>query len=53
MFYHYAWLSPVQGGVVMYLLYREVGLAFLPAVGFLLLMGPLQAVLARVFSKLR
>lgn len=53
LFYHYMWISPLEVAVIMLLLYYEVGLSFLPGLGFILLLMPLQAWLSKIFGRLR
>ncbi|KAL5033223.1 hypothetical protein BDV3_000232 [Batrachochytrium dendrobatidis] len=53
VFAHFVWVGPIQTMVVFYVVYLEIGLAAIAAIGALLLMIPLQSQFARQFAKLR
>ncbi|XP_072948487.1 probable multidrug resistance-associated protein lethal(2)03659 [Epargyreus clarus] len=45
--------TPIESSLVVYLMYRQIGVATLLGVGFLLLFIPLQGYLGKITSKLR
>lgn len=53
IFLHYLWVGPVETVILTYLMYREIGLASIFGVIFLLMFIPLQAYLGKKTSVLR
>ena len=53
LFLHFYWVAPVEICVIMGLLYREVGWAFVPGLGLIILLLPIQLRLGKTFGYLR
>ena len=53
MFMPYLWISPIHLAVFTYLVYVEVGWPAFLATTFIILLIPLQIILAKLFAKLR
>ncbi len=50
--FHAFWSLPVQIGIVLYLLYQQIGLAFLTGLAFAIILIPINKVLASKIAKL-
>ncbi|XP_044316419.1 probable multidrug resistance-associated protein lethal(2)03659 [Drosophila rhopaloa] len=50
---HYLWLAPLQTLLITFLMYREIGIAAVFGVAFMLLLVPLQLYLGKITSVVR
>ncbi len=50
---HFFWVAPIECALIMYLLYRDIGWAFVPCVIFIVVFVPIEMGLGRLFGHLR